>query len=271
MDIASEVAGHYSLQGLEAAVVAAIKALGKDPERLTTADLRGADEFHFGWHPATVAFGAAVGLAPGEEVLDIGCGIGGPARYFAEAHGCLVTGIDLSFDFLDAATGLTRRCGLAERVKFHLGDAHSLPFADASFDAATLIHVGMNIDDKGHLFAEVRRVLRTGGRFGVYDIMRTADGKVRFPVHWAETPRTSFLESPRAYRQLLEARGFEIESQVDRREMVLKIARIMARDTNPADDIHTAMGPVRTDRRANVMAALRRGTIAPIELIARAV
>ncbi len=94
------------------------------------------------------------------HLLDIGCGIGGPARFFAERFGCRVTGIDLTADFVDAAKALTARVGLTERVAYRQASALTLPFADDSFDLATLLHVGMNIADKAALMTEVRRVLR---------------------------------------------------------------------------------------------------------------
>ena len=121
------------------------------------------------------------------HLLDVGSGIGGPARTFADAFGCRVTGVDLTEEFVEAANALTRRCGLSDRVSFRQASALALPFADASFDAATLIHVGMNIEDKAGLFAEVRRVLKPDARFGVYDIMRVAEGEIPYPMPWAAT------------------------------------------------------------------------------------
>ena len=102
-------------------------------------------------------------------MLDVGSGIGGPARYFASAYGCDVTGIDLTPAFVELANELTSRTGLADRVRFVQGSALALPFEAGSFDLATMNHVGMNIADKATLFAEVRRVLRPGGRFMIYE------------------------------------------------------------------------------------------------------
>jgi SAM-dependent methyltransferase len=248
--------------------------MGKDPERLAAMDLAAGDEFHLGWLPATIALAKDLGLAHSMHVLDVGCGIGGPARYFAEAHACRVTGIDLTEEFVQVAAELTRRCGLGDRVAFRQGSALDLPFGAGTFDAATLIHVGMNIADKAKLFAEVRRVLRPGGLFCVYDVMRAGEGDLPYPMPWAQSMETSFVETPEAYRSLLGAAGFKIEREENRRSFVLDLAREMRakieRDGLPPLNPHVLIGPDAKVRLGNVMATLERGTIAPIEMIARA-
>ena len=125
MNTEQQVATHYTHWSLLQAILSALKQMGKDPERFTAIDLSTGDEFHLGGLPATTALAKDLGLAPGMQVLDVGCGIGGPARYFAEAHKCRVTGIDLTEEFVQTATELTRRCGLSDRVTFrHLSLIH---------------------------------------------------------------------------------------------------------------------------------------------------
>ncbi len=275
MDVEQQVAKHYGRAGLEGAILDAVAKSGKDIEKLAAADLSGADEFHLGWHAATIELAKDLGLNSSMHVLDVGSGIGGPARTFADAFGCLVTGVDLTEEFVEAANDLTRRCGLSDRVSFRQASALALPFADASFDATTLVHVGMNIGDKAGLFAEVRRVLRPGARFGVYDIMRLAEDEIPYPMPWAATPETSFVERPETYRRLLSAAGFEIDSEANRRELALRLGREMREKAEkhgaPPLGLHILMGPASQERLGNVMKTLQAGTIAPIEMIARAV
>jgi ubiquinone/menaquinone biosynthesis C-methylase UbiE len=270
-----QVASHYTHGSLLQAIFDALTQAGKDPERLTTADLSTADELHLGWLPATAALAKDLALARGMHVLDVGSGMGGPARYFAEAHGCRVTGIDLTDEFVQVATELTRRCGLGHLVSFRQASALDLPFDAGTFDAATLIHVGMNIEDKAKLFASVRRVLRPGALFGAYDVMRAAPDDLPYPMPWAKTPETSFVETPDIYRTLLTSAGFKIEREENRRAFALKLAAEMreraAVHGAPALDQRVLMGPALRERLANVMSTLERGTIAPIEMIARAV
>ena len=275
MNTEQQVATHYTHGSLQQAILDALKQMGKDPERFTAMDLSTGDEFHLGWLPATAALAKDLGLAPGMHVLDVGCGIGGPARYFAEAHKCCVTGIDLTEEFVQVAMELTRRCGLADLVAFRHGSALDLPFDDASFDAATLIHVGMNISDKARLFEEARRVLRPGALFCVYEVMRAGEGNLPYPMPWAQSTETSFVEAPETYRRLLSAAGFRIEREENRRAFVLDLAREMRakieRDGLPALNPHVLIGPAARERLGNVMATLERGTIAPVEMVARVV
>jgi ubiquinone/menaquinone biosynthesis C-methylase UbiE len=268
------VASHYARPGLEQAILDALARSGKNIDALSASDLSGADEFHLGWRQATVELARNLGLAQGVELLDIGCGIGGPARFFAEFSDCRVTGIDLTADYVQTATALTRRCGLAEKVHFKQASALALPFAENTFDVATMIHVGMNIEAKAKLFKEARRVLRQDGHFAVYDIMKTSAAELPFPMPWAETAATSFVVPPETYHELLVASGFEITQEHNRRELALTLGREMrenaAKHGAPPLGLHLLMGPATPQRLGNVMGALQQGLIAPIEIIARA-
>lgn len=271
MPIEQDVAAHYGREGLLDAILAALEAGGKATDRISPP---GIDEFHLGWRAAAVAFAADLAFPAGAHILDIGSGIGGPARYFAAVHGLRVTGIDLTPDFVAAAVGLTERTGLSDRVSFREGSALALPFADASFDGATLIHVGMNVADKAMLFAEARRVLRPGARFGIYEAMRGGDGPLPFPLPWAVSADTSFVETPDTYRRLLRAAGFVIESEQDRTALVRDAAQRMrdqaAKDGPPAVGLQVLFGALTQERIGNVMQAIGDGRIVPTEIIARA-
>jgi ubiquinone/menaquinone biosynthesis C-methylase UbiE len=274
MTTEQRVASHYTHGGLRQAIFDALRSMGKDTDRLSTADLVAADEFHLGWRAATAMLAKDLALKRGLHVLDVGSGIGGPARFFAEAHGCRVTGIDLTEEFVAVAAELTRRCGLGDLVSFRQGSALDLPFDAGAFDGATLIHVGMNIADKARLFRNVRRVLKPGALFGVYDVMRAADGDLPYPMPWAQTTETSFVEIPETYRRLLRDAGFAIEREDNRREFALKLAGEMrekaATQGAPPLGLPALLGPAWRERFANVMSTLERGTIAPVQMIARA-
>jgi SAM-dependent methyltransferase len=274
MSVEREVARHYTHGALEQAILDALAAAGKDVDRLSADDLSAADEFHLGWRAMTLELAKDLGLGPDMHVLDVGSGIGGPARTFAGTTGCRVTGIDLTPEFVEVANALTRRCGLADRVSFREASALSLPFGEAGFDAAAMIHVGMNVEDKATLFAQVRRVLKPGARFAVYDVVRAAEGDLPYPMPWAETPATSFVESADAYRRGLAAAGFTLEAEVDRSAFVIALGREMRekaeRQGLPPLGLHVLMGPASRQRLVNVMAALGTGIIAPVEFVVRA-
>lgn len=268
-----DVARHYSHGGLERAILDALRSAGKDIDRLQPSDLSAADELHLGWLAATAELASDLALSPGMRLLDVGSGIGGPARYFAEHHAASVIGVDLTEEYVGVAAALTARCGLADRVSFVRASALALPFEDGAFERATLIHVGMNIADKAGALREIHRVLGKDGVFAVYDIMHVDGGELPYPMPWAETTATSFVETPDTYRRLLEDAGFAIEAERNRRDMALGLGRQMREDAAkngvPPLGLHTLMGPATPQRIGNVMAALSAGTIAPIQMLAR--
>lgn len=273
--VEQRVARHYTRESLEQRLLDALKAAGKDPDHLTPADLSPVDEFHIGGLQATEDLAAQLPIKPGLALLDVGCGIGGPSRYFAGERGCRVTGIDLTEEFVRVAEALTRRVGLAGRATFRQGSALALPFESASFDGAYMLHVGMNIEDKAGVFKEVRRVLKPGGVFAVYDVMREKDGALGYPVPWASSAETSFVESAPAYRRALDAAGFAIEKERSRRDFAIDFFRQMrermAQSGGPPPlGLHVHMGPDSQQKIANMVGSLERGLISPTEIISRA-
>jgi ubiquinone/menaquinone biosynthesis C-methylase UbiE len=273
MTTEQDVARHYSHGALERTILDALRNSGKDIDKLQPSDLSAADEFHLGWKAATAELANDLALSPGMRLLDIGSGIGGPARFFAEQHGANVVGVDLTEEFVAVANALTARCGLSDRASFVRASALSLPFEDGAFDRATLIHVGMNIADKAGAMREIHRVLRQGGIFAVYDIMRMDGGELAYPMPWAETTATSFVETPDTYRRLLKDAGFTIEAERNRREMALELNRQMREDVAkngpPPLGAHMVMGAAAPVRVGNLMAVLSAGTVAPIQMLAR--
>lgn len=216
---ADKVEHHYSAAIDLAGVIAAnLREAGKDLDRLIPSDLASVDEFHVRGRKATLELAASLAIDTSSRVLDIGSGLGGPARTVAEAYGCHVTGIDLTEAFCSAANTLSGWVNLASQVEFRQGDATGMPFDDASFDAAMTIHVAMNIARKDQLYAEARRVLKPGGRFAIYDILQGEGGDVVFPVPWARTPSISHLATPDEMLQLLSKAGFRIVTVRDSTE-----------------------------------------------------
>jgi SAM-dependent methyltransferase len=274
MDTEQAVASHYTQGDFEERLLAMLAAAGKDPEHLTPDDLTPVEEFHIGRREATAELASQMRLRPGMHLLDVGSGIGGPARYFARAHGCTVTGIDLTDEFVTIASNLSERVGLADRVTFRQGSALAMPFEPASFDGAYMLHVGMNIPDKPGVFAQVRRVLKPGALFAVYDIMRLAEGDLAFPLPCSSVPETSFVAPVATYRDGLRAAGFTILAERPRGQFAIEYLRAMrarAAQAGPSQpNLQSVMGADAALKSANLFGCLERGLLAPTEMIARA-
>ncbi len=258
------VSGHYGRSDLAAHIVAALASAGADPGNLTVADLAQVDQLHAGFATATRFLVDRLELSPESRLLDVGSGIGGPAR-LAASTGALVSGVDLTPELVEAATELTERVGLAHRVTFRLADGQSLPFPDAEFEAAMMVHVGMNVPDKRAVFDEVRRVLVHGGRFGLYEQMRINDGPLPFPEPWADDARSSFVETPEDYVRCLEAAGFTVHTIEDRTPAVIGPPPGPS-ELGPA----VVFGAEFAERLGNNLEATKSRVLAPVVILARA-
>ena len=275
MSTEAKVAGHYGRGQLEEVILAAVAREGKDPEKLTAVDLAAVDEFHVGGLEMTQELAKHMELRAGLRLLDVGSGIGGPARYFAAEHGCRVTGIDLTEEFVRVAGSLTRRTKLDALAEFRQGSAFELPFERDTFDRAYMIHVGMNIADKAGIFREVRRVLKAAGLFTAFDIMRIGDGPIRYPVPWALTEETSFVGKVKDYRDALQNAGFRVTQERRRgpfaMEFTERVKARMAQGGPPALGLHLLMGEKAPIMAGNMLAMMKEGVLEPVELHARAV
>ena len=258
---------HYGRDDLESVILDALRGAGVDVDALRVDDLGALDQLHAGFLPATEHLLHALQLTATTRLLDVGAGIGGPARLAAARFGCPVTGIDLSPDFVAVARSLTERVGLTERVTFDLGSATAMPYDDASFSRAMLNHVGMNIPDKDLVFAEVRRVIEPDGRFAVYEQMRVGDGDLTYPLPWAEDSSSSFVETRGRYAELLLAAGFRIETDDDRTAAVAAAGPPPAGALTPA----AVFGPGFTQRIGNNISDTIAGKLSPVLIVGRAV
>ena len=260
INLLDTVRDHYDAVGLTERLKTALASLPPAGQRLTPLQLASLDHFHTRGAEATIEIGRLAGITAATSVLDIGSGIGGPARLLAATHGCRVTGIDLSPGFVDAARYLTERTGQGDQVSFQMGSALALPLVDGRFDIALLQHVAMNIADRAKLYREIRRVLKPGGRFATYDVVMK-EGSPHYPVPWARTSASSFLLSAEATRAAVEEAGFRIRAWQDDTETARAwFARL--RETGPPSlNLGLVMGPDFVQLTANLARSLMEGRL----------
>jgi MPBQ/MSBQ methyltransferase len=241
-------------------ILAKIDALSGD---LSPDSLAPLDQFHSGGLAASRELARLAAIKPGETVLDVGCGVGGPARLLAAEHGARVRAIDLSAIFIAIARALSKKSGIA--VEFEAANALQLPFVDGSFDLVWTQHASMNIADKTQLYREMRRVLRPGGRLVFHDLLAgDKAGPLQFPVPWADTAQENFLIAPKDLRQLLPRCGFRETLWHDRTAATIaffdKPAATPA--TPPPLGIHLLLGPDFPKMAANLRQNLMAGRVA---------
>lgn len=266
---------NYGIPGLAEAVwERASRVAGEGPVEVEHLALF--DQLHMGGRFATARVVAALGVTSDDRVLDVGSGLGGPARQLARHTAAQVVGIDLTPQHVAAATELSGRVGLGERTRFLAGDAtatpDTTPAADGHYTAAMMLFVGMNIADKASLFAAVRRWLRPGAPFAVYDPMLRGTLQPRFPVPWAADPADSFLASVERYRELLAEAGLEVESEQDLTPAVRELAAAQQAGEVPGQLqlMLERQGEEGRTRLDNIARAIRERVVVPQLLLTRA-
>jgi SAM-dependent methyltransferase len=268
-----DIASHYSQGTLGDVIESGLKITVGNDRAVTIDDLAPVDEFHIGGRPASIHLFDQLNLTKDDLVLDIGAGIGGASRFVAKNYGCKVEGIDLTPEFCEVAGRLNDLVGLSERVNITEGSALDMPYEDNSFSAAFMMHVGMNIEDKTALYKEIRRVLKPGGTFAIYDVLQGPNTEeLAFPVPWATVSESSFLATPEEMNEHLTSAGFTVESTADRTPFAKDFfAAIIPPKggTPPPLGLHVIIGRDAPTKLKNMVTNIGAGLCGPWEFIAR--
>jgi SAM-dependent methyltransferase len=267
---AESLSTHYGEGDLTGRILDALRAAGKDVGP-TPDDLAPLDQFHIGGKETTRQLAERAGLDSGQSVLDVGGGIGGPARTLAGLYGCHVTVLDLTEAYCRAGEMLTDLTGLSDRVSFRHGNALDLPFPGEAFDLVWTQHSSMNIKDKERLYAEIHRVLRPGGRLALHEIMAGPVQPVHFPVPWTRDPAFCFLRTPEEMRALLSSSGFAEIAWDDVTPSALAWNRNWAEKSAGMPPrplgIHVLLGPEMPEMGRNMLRNLAEDRIVVIQAV----
>lgn len=270
-DMAEDIRRHYEAGSLQADLLDKVRiAIGLDD--ITPSSLALMDHFHLGGAAASAQLAAMAKPQPGEHVLDAGSGLGGPSRFLAQTYGCLVTGVDLSPQFVAVAQHLSQRLGTTDKVTYRIGNLIDINLPDGSFDLIWCEHVAMNINDRPALYRQFRRLLRTGGHLAFYDVV-TGDGDPIYPTPWAETANASHLLSAEATLSALEATGLHVSKAEDvTQEAMSRQAASAGAPAAPSQpDLGLIMGPRMREMAANFAANIMQGRVRLLMGIAVAV
>ena len=262
-------ASHYARAGLEEDVLAVIRSLSGEGHTPGVEDLHAVDAFHLMGRHAAAALAAMLGDIRGSEVLDAGSGPGGTARYLASTFGCVVTGIDVTPQFVSLARRLSELVSMGDQTTFVEGSVLRLPFEASRFDIVWMEHVQVNIEQKEECLGEIRRVLRPGGRFVFHEVFCPEACDVLYPVPWADEASVSFLVDGKTFRALLERTGFRIHTWNDVTAEALRwgerVLRRISEKRFPRLGLHLLMGESTGPKLETLLRNLHEGRLEVIQ------
>ena len=259
-----DVQAHYHSPELFERIVRQLKASGVDLDNVKRSDIAGVDEFHVRGAEVSQELAAAVAI-DNKRVLDVGCGIGGPARMLADLYNCQVTGIDLNEEFIRTAIKLSELVGLETRMRFIQADATQLPFASQEFDVVWTQHVQMNIQEKKAFYSEIHRVLSRNGIFLYYDIFKKGSGTLQYPMPWANSSEISFLAEVEEVALLLETLGFKKIQTKDQTATGIQFFETLLNKIQasgpPKPGLNLLMGTTTLTKLSNLLEGLSSGNL----------
>ena len=270
----------YGRDNLSNHIIAALEAAGKDIDNLTRADLGTFDEFHIGGVAETRTLADKIPeLKAGYKVLDVGSGLGGPARTLAAEFDCDVTGLDLTHEYVQAAVKLTELVGLSNRITYKHSNAFDMPFEEDSFDVVWTQFAGMNIEDKQTLYTQIHRVLKNGGYFAFHEVFAGEKDNLVFPVFWADDDSMNFLQSNENIQSILADVGFKQVVHDDLTQysyewferMIAKRAEQSDEPKPPPPGFNIFVGKETPTKAANIIENLRQKRITVYQGVYQAV
>ena len=271
MTTGTQIEDHWGKGDVYGRIVAALQSMSKPLDRVTVDDLAPVDHVHARGLTATIDLADHLPIKAGDHILDIGCGLGGPARYMARRFKCKVSGIDITRAFVDAANKLTALVGMGNSVTIEHGDGQRLPYEDGAFDGAYSQHVTMNVADRRSFYFEAHRVLKRGAFFALTEHGLGARGDPHFPVPWSTDGTGSHLCTPAETVALLESVGFaDIVVEDTGPDYVAGYRATLAKvqkEGPPPLGLHLLLGAGAAEKTSNAVRNIEEGRTHPFQLV----
>lgn len=273
MTEAHSVAEHWGTGDVYSKIMSSMRDAGIDPSTVTIEQLAPVDHFHARGFPATKDLADALPIRKGDRLVDIGCGIGGPARYLAQRFGCHVAGIDITAPFVEAANRLTELVGLGERVTARVGDGQHLPYDDNCFDGGYAQHVTMNVADRARFFAEAFRVLKPGAFFAITEHGLGPVGQPHHPVPWSDDGAEAYLMEPSETADRLSQAGFGDIVVTDTGQPYLDAYKgaiaLAERAERPIFGVHILLGEMAAEKIHNAARNIEERRTRPVQVMCK--
>ena len=260
---------HYGISGILNSIMDGLKSSGKNLDALNLDDLAPIDEFHTRGKESTIEIADLAHIQSHHDILDVGCGLGGSARYIASKYGCSVIGIDLTDEYVDVANKLTELVHLTDKVSFKQGSALELQFPSNHFDVVWTEHTQMNISDKTQFYGELSRVLKPNGRLVFHDIFFGTASNPYYPTPWAEYDMLSSLCTQEEAKDVIEKSNLVIHEWNDKSEQSLEffketVKRIETSESVPLG-IHLLMGKTAKTKLLNQIQNLEENRVSIVQ------
>tara|TARA_B100000886_G_scaffold109746_1_gene73505 strand:- start:72 stop:896 length:825 start_codon:yes stop_codon:yes gene_type:complete len=269
----SELENFWTRGDIHSRINKAMSQAGLNDKKLEIEDLFPIDQYHARGIAATVDLGKRMPIQKNQNIIDIGCGLGGPARYFAKQFQCYITGIDITPSFVEIGNKFNKLTSMSNSVSLQVGDGENLNFENETFDGGYSQHVTMNIKNRKKFFLEAYRVLKKGTFFAFSEHGLGPERNPIFPLPWADTSEMSFLLSPESTISILKEIGFYDIQIIETSEKYIlgyeKMINNKPKKIEPILGIHVIGGTTMKQRSINSMKSIKEKRTLPFEIVCK--